>query len=61
MPRTGANRSSEHGAIEDYEFWVRVPANEIHNLLFALLRDRYAGRSDAVDEFRAFCKKEGIN
>jgi len=46
---------------EDYEFWVDVPAMEIHNLLFALLRERYAGRSGAVDEFRAFCEKEGIN
>jgi hypothetical protein len=46
---------------DDYEFWVNVPAKEILNLLFALLRERYAGRSDAVDEFRAFCEKEGIN
>jgi len=44
-----------------YEFWVDVPADEIHNLLFALLRERYAGRNDAVDEFRTFCEKEGIN
>jgi hypothetical protein len=43
-----------------YEFWVDVPADEIHNLLFALLRERYAGRNDAVDEFRTFCEKEGI-
>ena len=45
---------------DDYEFWVDVPAPEIHKLVFALLRDRYTGRSSAVDEFRAFCEKEGI-
>ena len=43
-----------------YEFWVDVPADEIHNLLIALLRERYAGRNDAVDEFRTFCEKEEI-
>src|SRR5262245_43284872 len=45
---------------DDYEFWVDVPASEIPKLLFALLHDRYAGRSGAVDEFRAFCEKAGI-
>ncbi|SRR6266568_4757045 len=46
---------------DDYEFWVDVPGSEIQKLVFALLRDRYAGRSSAVDEFRAFCEKEGID
>jgi hypothetical protein len=45
---------------DDYEYWVDVPSDEIHNLLFALVGERYADRSEAVDEFRAFCKKEGI-
>ena len=45
----------------DYEFWIDVPGAAIHKLVFALLRDRYAGRSGAVDEFGAFCKKEGID
>ena len=44
-----------------YEFWVDVPAGEIHNLLFALLRERYAGRNDAVDEFRLFAKRKESN
>jgi hypothetical protein len=46
---------------DDYEFWVDVPATAIRKLVFALLRDRYAGRSGAVDEFNEFCEKEGID
>jgi len=47
---------------DDYEFWIDVPAAAIRKLGFALLlRDRYAGRSGAVDEFNAFCEKEGID
>jgi hypothetical protein len=45
----------------DYEFWVDVPATAIRKLVFALLRDRYAARSGAVDEFNKFCKTEGID
>ena len=44
----------------DYEFWVDVPATALPKLVFALLREKYAGRSGAVDELRAFCKREGI-
>jgi hypothetical protein len=44
----------------DYEFWVDVPATALGKLAFALLREKYAGRSKAVDEFRAFCKRENI-
>jgi hypothetical protein len=46
---------------DDYEFWVDVPATAIRKLVFALLRDRYAGRPGAVDEFNEFCEKEGID
>jgi hypothetical protein len=45
---------------DDYEFWVDVPAAALHKMVFALLREKYSGRGGAVDEFRAFCKKEGI-
>ena len=44
----------------DYEFWVDVPAEALGKLAFALLREKYAGRSRAVDEFRAFCEREDI-
>ena len=44
----------------DYEFWVDVPATALRKLTFALLREKYAGRSRAVDEFRAFCTQEAI-
>jgi hypothetical protein len=45
---------------DDYEFGVRVPAAASPKLIFALLRDKYLGRESAVDEFREFCKKEGV-
>ncbi len=44
----------------DYEFGVDVPATALRKLVFSLLREKYAGRSGAVDEFRAFCKREDI-
>jgi hypothetical protein len=45
----------------DYEFWVDVSATALRKLVFALLRDRYADRPGAVDEFNKFCEKEGID
>ena len=45
---------------DDYEFWVDVPVGELRKLVFVLLREKYAGRSGAVDEFRDFCKREGV-
>jgi hypothetical protein len=45
----------------DYEFWIDVPASSLARLVFALLRDRYVGQAGAVDDFRDFCKKEGID
>jgi hypothetical protein len=44
----------------DYEFWIDIPASAIPKLLFALLRDRYAGHASAVDELRTFCEEHGI-
>ncbi len=44
----------------DYEFWVDVPGTALRKLVFALLREKYAGRDGAVGEFRAFCGKEEI-
>jgi len=45
---------------DDYEFWVQIPATALHKPVFALLREKYAGRGGSVDEFRTFCIKEGI-
>ena len=45
---------------DEYEFWVDVPGTALPKLVFALIREKYSGRSGAVDEFRAFCEKEGI-
>jgi hypothetical protein len=45
---------------DDYEFWVDVPATAIHKLVFSLLREKYFGRGGAVDEFCAFCTREGV-
>lgn len=44
----------------DYEFCVDVPASALRKLLYTLLREKYTGRDEAVDEFRAFCKREDI-
>jgi hypothetical protein len=44
----------------DYEFQVDVPATALRKLVFALLREKYASRDGAVDEFAAFCKRENI-
>jgi hypothetical protein len=45
---------------DDYEFWVDVPATALHKLVSALIRDKYSDRNRAVDEFREFCIKQGI-
>src|SRR5260370_24841218 len=45
---------------DDYEFWVDILAMALHKLVFSLLREKYTARSAAVDEFCAFCEKEGI-
>ncbi len=45
---------------DDYEFWVTVPPQATRKLLFTLLREKYAGRAKAVDEFRAFCNEHKI-
>jgi hypothetical protein len=45
---------------DEYEFWVDVPPEALRKLLAALLREKYLGRRDAVDEFRTFCEKETI-
>ena len=45
---------------DEYEFWVDVPAKELHKLVFALLREKYSGRSQAVTEFKEFCGNEAI-
>ena len=45
---------------DDYEFWIDVPATALRKLVFVLLSEKYVGRSGAIDEFRAFCKKAEI-
>ena len=45
---------------DEYEFWIDVPATALPKLAFALLREKYSGRSRAVDEFRTFCETAGI-
>ncbi|HEY1633092.1 MAG TPA: hypothetical protein VGF56_17385 [Rhizomicrobium sp.] len=44
----------------DYEFWVRVGREGLSKLAFELLKDRFAGRIDAVDELRRYCQERGI-
>ena len=45
---------------DEYEFWVIIPTEAVGKLAFALLRDRFSGRTDAVDELREYCKERGI-
>jgi hypothetical protein len=44
-----------------YEFWVDVPADEIQNLLFALLRERYAVEATPSMNFGLFAKRKESN
>jgi len=45
---------------DDYEFWIDIPATALPKLVFTLIREKYSGRSSAVDELCAFCEKEAI-
>ena len=45
---------------DDYEFWVTIPASGVRHLAQALLREKYTGRLDAVDDLRRFCEANGI-
>ena len=45
---------------EQYELWVTIPPAEVAKLAFLLLKDRYAGRLQAVTEFRDFCKANEV-
>ena len=44
----------------DYEFWVRTAPAAVPKLAFELLREKFAGRLDAVDALRDWCKTHGI-
>lgn len=45
---------------EQNEFWVTVPPYEIAKLAFVLMKEHFAGRLQAVTEFRDFCKGNEI-
>ncbi len=45
---------------DDYEFWARVAPASLPKLAFELLREKFAGRLDAVDAFRDWCKAHDI-
>jgi hypothetical protein len=45
---------------EDYEFWVRIEPATLPKLAFELLKDKFAGRTDAVDVLRDYCKAHDI-
>jgi hypothetical protein len=44
----------------DYEFWVRVAPPSLRKLAFELLREKFAGRLDAVTAFRDWCRAHGV-
>lgn len=45
---------------DNEELCIDVPVTELHKLVFALIREKYSGRADAVDEFSGFCAREAI-
>ncbi len=45
---------------DEYLFWVDVPASQLQKLAFALLKERYLDRGQAVDELTVFCKQHDI-
>lgn len=49
-------KSSTADGREQNEFWVTVPPDEVGKLAFLLMKERFAGRLQAVTEFRDFCK-----
>jgi len=55
-----STNGSESWGDDDYEFCLDVPATALHKLVFALLREKYSSKREAVDEFNAFCAKERI-
>ncbi len=44
----------------DYEFRVRVAPSALPKLAFELLREKFAGRLDAVTAFRDWCRAHGV-
>lgn len=44
----------------DYEYWVRVASPSLSKLAFELLREKFAGRLDAVTAFRDWCRAHGV-
>jgi len=44
----------------DYEYWVRVAPPSLPKLAFELLREKFAGRLDAVTAFRDWCRAHGV-
>ena len=44
----------------DYEYWVRVAPSSLPKLAFELLREKFAGRLDAVAAFRDWCQVHGV-
>ena len=44
----------------EYEFWIDVTGPALRDLLFSLLKGKYEGQLNAVDQLREFCKEHGI-
>jgi hypothetical protein len=44
----------------DYEYWVYVAPPSLPKLAFELLREKFAGRLDAVAAFRDWCRTHGV-
>jgi hypothetical protein len=56
----GPTAEQAWGRDGEYEFSVEVMIEMFPALLFALLKERYDGKLDAVDLFHKFCERNGI-
>ena len=45
---------------DEYEFWVHVPRAALPKLAFELLREKFSGQLGAVDAFRDWCTRHGV-
>lgn len=45
----------------EYEAWMRVAADDMGRLAFALLAEKFADMPDALSALRAFCEQRAIS
>lgn len=46
---------------DDYEKWMKIPADVTGRLAFKLLSERFAGSIHALSEIEKYCQESGIS